>query len=56
MGALPVDTIGSKHEGWHSSPVDESHARESAPADEKEETDGEIVAVGTGPDPEHSDL
>jgi hypothetical protein len=55
MGALPVDTPGSKKHNneWQSTTVDESHQGEII--DEEETSDDSIVATGSGPDPEHAD-
>lgn len=55
MGALPVDTPGgNKHTGdWKSTTVDESHQRELT--DDDNESDDEIIATGSGADPEHAD-
>ena len=54
MGALPVDNMGSRKPGeWKDSGNDESHTKE-AKKDENEKP-GEIIATGSGPDPEHAD-
>jgi len=58
MGALPVDNIGSiKTCGeWKSIAGNEDHIAESKEQDDEDDAEiDEIIATGSGPDPEHNE-
>jgi hypothetical protein len=53
MGALPADSLGSGESktGWKTTELEETHSSD----DESEDSvsNNEVVAVGTGPDPDN---
>lgn len=57
MGALPVDILGSvkTDSDWKSGALDETHAASESTVN-ADDNSTETVAVGNGPDPEHSDF